>query len=44
MLESNLLSVTVTTVHKVKVTAIVTSTTMSDVNLTIGVGYNHQYI
>ena len=27
MLESNLLSVTVTTVHEVKVTAIVTSTT-----------------
>ena len=42
MLESNLLSVTVTTVHEGKVTAIVTSTIlMSDVTLTISVGYNH---
>ena len=36
--------ITVTTVHEVKVTAIATLATISNVTLTVGVGYNHQYI
>ena len=44
MLESNLLSVTVTTVHEVKVTQqLLPQLLISDVTL-ISVGYNHQYI